>query len=121
MSQVYHYFHGKCSDVLHTLVLAVQTFPTRAYHTIYTVLNHPYSHHNAFVNKKFLRNATLWNKLPTECFDTVLTSSSLESTVDYPIYPLLHLLLSLTSIQPPHSVTLYPEWLLGRLLSDHLF
>lgn len=42
MLQAYYYFHSKCSDDLHPLVLPLQTFTARTYHSTSKELIHPH-------------------------------------------------------------------------------
>lgn len=46
-------FHGKCSDDLHCLIPAIQTFIARAHHTTSKVPNHPYFSSIPHIRRKF--------------------------------------------------------------------
>lgn len=42
---LYHYFHGKCFNELHSLVPPVLTFTAKTHHAVYSGMNHPHSLH----------------------------------------------------------------------------
>lgn len=133
-SLFYYYFHSKCSDELHLLVLLIQTFTSKTGHTTYTRTNHPHFLCIPVVKRKlhldrfFPRITTLWNWLPGGCFliDIILISLSLRSTIIFPTYPYnlhiyFHLLCrynNLISIKQPHSLIYYIELFSGLVLSE---
>ena len=71
LSLFYRYFHGRCSEELHSLVPALRSFPVR---TRFAVTAHPYhvdvpSSRTMFhANSFFPRTAAIWNSLPLYCF-----------------------------------------------------
>ena len=80
LSLFYHYFHGRCSEELHSLVPALRSFPVR---TRFAVTAHPYHvdvqsgrtmfHANSF----FPRTTAIWNSLLFAVFLRTLTLDSL--------------------------------------------
>lgn len=70
---LYHYFHGKDSDKLHSLVAQVQTFIAKTFFATSTGLNQPHFLYFSFVTKKFhserfsSRTATLWKIFLYRC------------------------------------------------------
>ena len=71
LSLFYRYFHGKCSDELHSLVPPIRSFPVR---TRFAVSVHPFFVDIPKIRTKFHmdsffpRTSSLWNSLPSECF-----------------------------------------------------
>ena len=73
LSLFYRYFHGKCSDELHSLVPPIREF-TRSTRFSESASSHPYFlklprtrcafHANSF----FPRTSAMWNAPSTECF-----------------------------------------------------
>ena len=74
LSLFYRYYHGDCSEELHSLVPPAKTIPVRTLLAATTEKHHPHSlqvpkatskfHQESF----FPRTVREWNKLPTECF-----------------------------------------------------
>lgn len=80
------YFHGKCLEEIHLLVLPVQTFTARIRHVTFTGSNHTHCIRIEFVRNKFhtdsflLRIATLLNRLPRGCFSDPYNLNHFKST-----------------------------------------
>lgn len=61
-SQAYHYFHGKCSSELHSLVPPAQIFTVKTYLVTSTGLNPPHSLLIPLVRRKFPTDSHFQNQ-----------------------------------------------------------
>ena len=83
LSLLYRYFHGKCSDALHSL-----TFTARTRLATSTVANHPHFLRLPNIRRKFHadsfipRTSSLWNKLPRDCFPSSYNLNTFKKRVN---------------------------------------
>lgn len=87
------YFHGKCSNKLHSFVSPVLTITAKTHHATHIVANHPRSLHILLMRCKFHlsssfpQTAALWNRLSKGCFPDHYNLTCLWSTIISPAYP----------------------------------
>ncbi len=88
LSLLYRYFHGRCSNELHSLVPPLQTFRVRTRLAAFTQSNHPYTLRSPLIRNQFHENSffprttRLWNSLPAHCFPASYNLTSFKSNVN---------------------------------------
>ena len=88
LSLPYRYFHGKCSDEIHSLIPKAQTFTARTRLATSPVANHLHFLRLPNIRRKFHadsfipRTSSLWNKLPRDCFPSSYNLNTFKKRVN---------------------------------------